>query len=89
MAAVSRDKGSRSFKGVGFAFSNEYPRDCFQSGNAIADNETILYLFCMYNLLWVYSWISAGTDIYFTEVYGTKGILKQRLQENKIYLSFL
>lgn len=44
VAAVSRDKGSRSFKGVGFIFSNEYPRDCFQSGNAIADNESILYL---------------------------------------------
>lgn len=43
----------------------------------------------MYNLLWVYSCIRAGTDIYFTEVYGTEDILKQRLQENKIYLSFL
>lgn len=43
----------------------------------------------MYNLLWVYSCISEGTNIYFTEAYGIKDILKERLQENKTYLSFL
>lgn len=45
--------GLSQFQGVGLVFSNEFPRDCFQSGNALADNETILHLLTL--VLYVHS----------------------------------